>query len=259
MSPIGFRIIRFSASGSTLSDSPPVYQIESRARPLMGGRPLIAVLLAFAMLLLLPTGAAKADYTPNSVWYYSNYGISVGPNGTWMLASSSLPSSYMALSDASRHFSARTGFSRVLVPTGTTDCGNTQGCVLFDKHQTSLDWAPSCTVPTLASGVWAATYVSSGSIDNSGCAGIGSNYAPVWIVPVNVNNVQNDWYGYQHMVRHEVTHALGLDDTSTTCYTQSGVTGYLPLMNNGPCSGPYRNFYLTNNEVSGIISRNGWN
>lgn len=213
----------------------------------------LPTILAVLAVALLPATGVRADYTPASAPYIYN----VGPNGTYLIASSSLPSSFMALSDATGHFAARTGFSRVLIPNGSVDCGLTVGCTLFDIHLTSLDWAPSCTVRDVGSANWAATFISAGTYNNSGCM-LGSTSAVVFLVGMNTVNIQNDWYGYQHVVRHEVSHALGLGDTAFACYTQSGITGYLPLMNNGPCPGPYRNFYLTDNETNAIVSRNGW-
>jgi hypothetical protein len=70
--------------------------------------------LGLLAMLVFPPSQATADYSPGPSSYYTyTSGVAVvGPNGTWMLASSSLNSSYMALSDASGHFSARTIISR---------------------------------------------------------------------------------------------------------------------------------------------------
>jgi hypothetical protein len=137
---------------------------------------------------------------------------------------------------------------------GSVDCGLYVSCTLYDIQGTSLDWA-GCTVPTVGGGNWAAIYISADDYSNIECD-LGSYSNPVFVVAVNTSNVQNDWYGYQHMVRHEVSHALGLPDTSHTCWTESGIYSRLPLMNNGPCAGPQRNYYLTNSEAAAIVSRN---
>ena len=220
------------------------------------GAALIAATAAAG--LLLPTPAA-ADYSPG----YSSYliydpALVVGPNGTLLLKSSAL-SSDLALSDIQSHYTAATGYSRVVVPSGNADCGYADGCVFFDVKQTQFEWWPACTTNnTSSAGDWATLYVAADAWNNTNCNGLGSDYAPVWVAAVNPSNVQNGWYGYQHLGRHEVGHALGMDEAGVSCWTESRITGYLPLMNNGPCPGPYRNIYLTSNEIAAIIARNGW-
>ena len=106
---------------------------------------LIPTVLGVASLLGLPYTETHADHAPGPSSYYSyNTALIVGPNGTWLLGSSGLPATYLALSDASNHFSARTGYSRVLVgPTPNYTCGYSYGCIFFDERSTVFDWAPS--------------------------------------------------------------------------------------------------------------------
>lgn len=223
---------------------------------------LVVVWVAIGFVLLHPVGsrAHDADYSVTSSSYYIyNSVLKVGSNGTLLLRSSAL-SSNLSLSDIAGHYSAATGFSRVSVPSGGADCGYSDGCIMFDIRQTSNDWWPSCTTPDVYQPTnWATIYVGSGSYNNTNCYGLGSDYAPVWVVAIHIGNVPNNWYAYQHVGRHEVGHALALGEAGHSCWSSSGV--YYPLMNNGPAAsacGPAQNAYLTPNEVSAIISRNGW-
>lgn len=223
----------------------------------------LVTMLAVGVVVLLPPASARADYSPTySSYYLFNSALKVGPNGTYMIASSALPSSYMALSDVQGHYTARTGFSRVLVPSGGVDCGYTVGCVAFDVPSTTMDWWPACTTPAVATGYWAQTFVSLGSVyNNTGCSGLGTTTSPLFIVSMNTSSIPSSWYAYQHVTRHEIGHALALGEASGTgssCSWDSSLGVYLPLMNNGPCPSPYYNDYLTDNEVSAIVSWNGW-
>lgn len=235
------------------------HQVNDSATP--NGRPRITVattsialgLLALLALLAYPASSASAhDYSPGA----APYTYLPGPNGTYLIASSSL-SANVALSDASGHFTARTGFSRVLVPSGSVSCGLAVSCTLYDIQATTLDWAPSCTVPTVASGFWAATHISAGSYNNANCM-LGSTSAPVFVIAMKTSAIPNTWYAYQHVVRHELSHALGLPEATFACHTHPGITSNLPLMNNSPCASPYYNYYLTDAEKNAIISRSGW-
>ena len=219
---------------------------------------VLVAALAFGLATSSSGALAYTDYSPGeSSYYQASHALTVGPNGVWMRGASGL-NGYLALSDASGHYSVRTGFSRVLFDgSGTASCGTSDGCAFFDEQSTSLDWNTSCTVPNVSSGYWATLYVSADAYDNSGCSGLGSNYAPVWVIALNSSNIPNNYYAWQHMVRHEMGHALSLHEASKSCEWDSGLGLYVPLMNNSPCSNPY-NYWLTNNEVSAIISRNGW-
>lgn len=217
--------------------------------------------IGFALLYPATSQAHDADYSVTSSSYYIfNTALKVGPNGTLLLKRSSL-SSNLDLSDLSGHYTAATGFSRVLVPTGGADCGYTDGCVMFDVRSTSNDWWPSCTTRDVSdpSSNWATIYVGAGAHNNTNCAGVGSDYTPVWVVAIHTGNTPNTWYAYQHLGRHEVGHALAMGEAGHSCW--GTYPYYYPLMNNGPAAsacGPAMNVYLTSNEVSAIISRNGW-
>lgn len=220
---------------------------------------VIWTVIGIALVHPVSTKAHDADYSvTNSSYYAYNTALKVGPNGTLLLKSSAL-SSNLSLSDIAGHYSSATGFSRVIVPSRSADCGYTDGCVMFDVMQTSNDWWTSCTTPDAGSGNWAAIFVGAGVFNNTNCSGLGSDYAPVWVVAINPGNVPNNWYAYQHVGRHEVGHALAMGEAGHSCWSSSGL--YYPLMNNGPAAsacGPAQNAYLTPNEVSAIISRNGW-
>lgn len=210
---------------------------------------LVALIVAIvaATMALLPQ-SALADYTPPA----GPYAFVVGPNGTNIL-NDSTP---LSPSDSSSFWNSSTGFSRVLVPVSGVNCGYWDGCIIFDNAGTSLLGVPGCTVPTPPSG-WAATYIDTDSQSNLGaypCHGIGSDYAPTFVV----SYVSAPSSGYTHIQRHEVGHALGLNDTSSSCYYDSG---YKPLMNNGTygtCGIYPSNTTATYNEIQAVISRNSW-
>jgi hypothetical protein len=221
---------------------------------------LTVIWAAIGVALIHPatSQAHDADYTvTNSSYYTYDSDLIVGPNGTLLLKSSSL-SSYLDLSEISGHYTSATGYSRVNVPSGSADCGYSDGCVMYDIRQTTNDWWPSCTTPDTSA--WATIYVGATSYNNTGCTGLGSDYAPVWVVAINTGAVLDNWYAYQHVGRHEVGHALGMGEAGHSCWSDSGI--YYPLMNNNPnvsACGYAHNAYLTPHEVSAIISRNGWN
>ena len=212
---------------------------------------LILLLIGVATLPVSRASAHDSDYYPGDVWMDSLYGIQVGPNGTYLENNSV---TYLDISEVAGHYNVATGFSRILTG-GSANCGVYDGCVYYDVQGTSLDWNSSCTVPTVAPGYWAETRVQTGSFNNTGCNIGGSNYAPIWLIPINTTSVGSGWYYNQHVGRHELGHALTLDDASHSCWSESGY--YYPLMNNGPCTNAY-NAYLTPHEISTLVSRNGW-
>jgi hypothetical protein len=215
---------------------------------------MLSSMLLLAGLAILSTSSVSAhdaDYSPGNLWYNDMYGLQVGPNGTYLRNNSV---TYLSVSEVAGHWNAATGFSRI-VSGGSPSCGVYDGCVYFDIQATSRDWDANCTVPSVAQGYWAQTYVAAGATYNNSNCNMGSSYHPIWVVPVNTTSVGTGWYNNQHVGRHEVGHALTLDEATHACWTESGY--YYPLMNNGPCTGA-NNVYATSNEVNTVISRNGW-
>lgn len=212
---------------------------------------LLLVLVGLAMLPTSRVRAHDADYSPGNVWYNTDYGLQVGPNGTYLRNNSI---SNLSVSEVAGHWNAATGFSRI-VSGGSPTCGVYDGCVYYDIQGTSLDWETSCTMPGVAPGYWAQIYVAAGSTFNNSNCSMGSAYHPIWVVAVNTTSIGSDWYKNQHVGRHELGHALTLDEAGHSCWTDSGY--YYPLMNNGPCY-LTQNVYASSSEVNTVISRNGW-
>jgi hypothetical protein len=232
----------------------------ARLASTIAGLTIIWAAIGAALILPTTTKAHDADYTVAVSDYYTyNPALVVGPNGTLLLKSGDL-SSYLDLSEVSGHYASATGYNRVSVPSGTADCGYADGCVMFDVHNTTNDWWPSCTTESVSAGYWAETRVAlAGALNNTGCSGLGAQ-SIVWIVGVNPSNVPNNWWAYQHVGRHEAGHALGMNEAGHSCWSDSGL--YYPLMNNNPnvaACGYAHNVYLTPHEVSAVISLNGWN
>lgn len=201
----------------------------------------LAALTALAVgLLLLPVREARADYTPPA----GPYNHVVGAGGAQVQNQNTA----LSHTDAISAWNTWTGTSKL---TSGTSCA--QVCIIFANSGATLYYT-SCVVPTAS--YWADLRVSAGTAENNlGCTSIGSSTYPVFVL--NYNSAPS--YGYLHVQRHEVGHALGLHDTSTSCW--SWWVGYQPLMNNGTygtCSGYPYNYTASDNEVSAVISRNGW-
>lgn len=144
-----------------------------------------------------------------------------------------------------------------MIPSSGVDCGLYDGCVIFDTESTSLLGVATCTLPAVSP--YAALYIDTDTgynLPDPDCHGIGSDYHPTFVLVLD-SSVPSG--AYTHIQRHEVGHALGLNDTSTSCYTENST--YYPLMNNGTsgtCSNYPNNITATSNEIQGVISRNSW-
>jgi hypothetical protein len=215
-----------------------------------------------AIIALVAFGAWAVATPPLVFAAYTDYTILdgpydhlVGPNGTYLIEDSTS----INPADIQSFWTSATGYSRVVVPPSPVDCGNTETCTLIDSESAPLNWVVSCSLPAVA--YEAALYIDTPSEYNLqrgidiDCHGMGSEYHPIYVLVLDSAANHFTFVG-----RHELGHALGLPDTSTTC-DYSGST-YLPLMNNGTfgtCSSYGSNYNASYNEAQAVISLNGWN
>lgn len=202
----------------------------------------LASMLAVAGALVPIIDVARADYTPPA----GPYNHVVGANGA-QVQNQGTP---LSPTDALGAWNSWTGTSKL---SSGTSCAGV--CIIYANSGATLYYT-SCVVPYPASGAWADVRVAAGTSENNlGCTSLGSDANPIFVV----NYYSAPSYGYLHVQRHEMAHALGLNETSTTCWTWW--VGYKPLMNNGTfgtCSGFPYNYTASENEVAAVISRNGW-
>lgn len=202
----------------------------------------LASLLAVAGAFMAIVDVARADYDPVT----GPFNHVVGSNGA-QVQNQGTP---LSPTDALGAWNSWTGTSKL---SSGTSCAGV--CIIYANSGATLYYT-SCVVPYPASGAWADARVAAGTSENNlGCTSLGSDANPIFVV----NYYSAPSYGYLHVQRHEMTHALGLNETSTTCWTWW--VGYKPLMNNGTfgtCSGFPYNYTASDNEVAAVISRNGW-
>lgn len=144
-------------------------------------------------------------------------------------------------------------------------CVVNKSCVLFMNDGETIN-GTSCTVPETVSGSWAQTYLASGGAANlpgEQCR-FGSSTYPVYVVIVN-NEQSFSTKQKQHIGRHEVGHAMNLNDTTWPCTNDThpfpGTWRY-PIMKNSSanCSGFSTDppIAATSNEMVWVLNRNGW-
>jgi len=205
-----------------------------------------------------------ADYTVIDTLYPRT----VGYSGAYVVNQSTIG---FSMSDATGAWNIWTNTSKLRYSGGNTNCGVDTSCVIFANEDSDL-WGTGCTVPDQdGANDWAAVYLVAGSYYNntgdSQCSSVGSYTYPVFIVAINIadNWVFKDWNDTPnrkvHTQRHELAHGLGLWDASTvSCWTN--IWGFvLPLMRNlggTGCTDYPNNVSASDNEISHVISKNGW-
>lgn len=206
---------------------------------LMNKVSVIALVVGAAMIF---AGRASADYSPPP----GPFQHVVGAGGAQVQNQGTV----LNASDAIGSWNSWTGKSKL---SSGTSCAAV--CIIYANSGATLYYT-SCVVPYPASGSWADARVAAGTSENNlGCTYLGTDAYPIFVV----NYYSAPSNGYLHVERHELGHALGLPDTSTACW--AWWVGYQPLMNNGTfrtCSAFPDNYTASANEVSAVISRNGW-
>jgi len=114
-----------------------------------------------------------------------------------------------------------------------TDCGD---CIIFANEFHTLTYT-SCDIPGVDDSgggfAFAVTHYLVGdpyynTIQDEDCDDIGSFSAPVYIVTLNVSLDDYDSTAEAHIALHEMAHGLGIDDTSTSCWSTDWLV--YPLM-----------------------------
>lgn len=232
--------MRFRRSKIETRESIP--KLPERTRQL---RLVLPVVAAAAVLGLVSIGPVLADYTPPAAPFASR----IGPNGA-IVQNQGTP---LNASDAVSAWNTWTARSRLTL--GTSGCGTTIACIIYANSGATLYYT-ACVLPTVPSGYWAATYVAANGYENTaGCTSLGSQATPIFVVAYR----SAPSGGYLHVQRHELGHALALNDTSTACWPVYG--WYSPLMNNGTygtCPAYPNNVTASPNEIGAVISRNNW-
>jgi hypothetical protein len=201
------------------------------------------VFVATALTLALASKTVSADYSPPA---YPGYWTTVGIGGA--LLQDQGPG--MNVSDAASSWNSWTGYAKLA--TGSSGCGTSTSCVIFVDGGATLAWT-DCTIegPTF----WAAAHLLGVTTADPDCADYVDPYP---IFAISVANMQFDSDQLVHIRRHEVGHALGLWDTTTACWTDSG--DLYPLMKNSAtnCADFPENHMPTPNEASQAAIRSGW-
>ena len=215
----------------------------SRRRPGRLPLTLAAALLAGDAALLL-VASASADYDPSTFGHPFSHHIGAGG------AQVQTQGTPLDSSDALGAWNSWTSRSKL---SSGTSCST--GCIIYANSGATLYYT-TCVVPYPISGAWADTRVAAGMVENNlGCTSLGSDTYPIFVV----NYYSAPSYGYLHVQRHEMGHALGLNDANVACW--SWWVGYQPLMNDGMfgnCSGFPYNYTATANEASYVVSTDGW-
>jgi hypothetical protein len=162
----------------------------------------------------------------------------------------------------------------------STECGR---CIIFVNEGATLTWT-DCTMNTLpdsGSGfaIAAAFMIAGDSIwtnpADPDCKKYGSLSNPIYVVVLNSSLGSFDSSARLHIARHEMAHALGLDDTGQACWVEQTWIVY-PLMHNSfPANNchdsqgnPWRykvgstytllNYWATNHEKQAAKTQNQW-
>lgn len=206
-------------------------------------RSTAVVVLVLAFALSISPRVATADYSPPG---YPGWWTTVGIGGA--LLQDQGPG--MNVSDAASSWNSWTGYAKLT--TGSTGCGTTTSCVIFVDGGATLALT-DCTIE--APSFWAAAHLLGVTTADPDCADYVDPYP---IFAISVANIGFTADQLVHIRRHEVGHALGLWDTTTTCWTESG--SLLPLMKNNAtnCTGFPTNHIPTANEASQDAIRSGW-
>lgn len=205
----------------------------------------LAIAVLAASLALGSNGARAADYTPpDPVPGYSTVG-----SGGALLENQGTA---LDMVDSAAAWNIWTGKSKLAA--GSYGCGSLTSCVIFANEGSYLYYT-YCAVPY--TGSFAQTYQIGVNLSSADCLALVDPY-PIFVVTVNnqsFNSTQK-----LHIARHEVAHAVGIDDAPTqSCWQEWGY--WLPLLRNGGgtgCTAFPSNYTATYNEALYAVIRSGW-
>jgi|GEM_PF-4552257 len=203
--------------------------------------------LAFALI-----ATAYADYSvPAAHWSYGH----ASNGGKVVEYNSGLP-----VSGARSAWNTWTGTSKLTYSTSTSGCGSTLSCTIFVKPSVARPTVNGTTCwGNVSTGSWATAHIDAGpSYRTAACGGSVTNQ----VFQVMVSNLSFTSAQQNHIARHELGHSLFLNEAdangTVACWSSGGAV--YPLMKNdsSSCASFGSNYTASANEISAVISRNGW-
>lgn len=205
-----------------------------------------AVTLLLLLLMAILPANAKADYTPTQLSYYADDDLGAG--GTYV----SNDGTNLSVSNAASTWNSWTGYYQ-LVYGSSNGCGYSVTCIIFVNDGSTIT-GTDCYIDSVESYVGetaAATTLLIGQSDGYACFGFGYSMAVFAVVYDNEQSFSDT--GKAHIARHEIGHALQLNEHSGGCWTEGWGSGQkpYPLMhhNLSNCPDFITNIYSTSNEA----------